>query len=162
MKNRFRIENVVEIAKVNLKKFGYLTPAIIAVLENGMVNAYALSFHNDDEKKAQYLAAGKFLKKINCVRAILINDIAVREVKKEDFEHVVKNFETERPTLYPESLRKDAIFIQDYDISNNHIDTYYQEYKVSEGKYVFGDLEKKELSNKSILINWVKEGMKLA
>ena len=75
---------------------------------------------------------------------MLLNDVAMRQVEKENFKEVVKNYVTERPTAYPESMRQDAIVLQDYDFNKKTFVMYCKKYKKVGKDFKFEDVERFE------------------
>ena len=136
------INGISTVACKNLQNDGFLTPIAFLFMGNDML-PIMMTWRNDDEKYAAYKAVGLHA----CLRSVdavlLLNDVAMRRVeKKEDLKYVIENYDTERPTMYPESMRQDVITFGYIDFKNFNISLYCQNYKKENGEVIFEELEK--------------------
>ena len=158
------IEGLIERAKENLKKDGYLAPVIIAMKGDKLLAPILLQFKCDNEKYATYKIIGKIAKKLAADRIILINDVALKMYDTKDSEHVMKNYNTMSPLTYPENMRQDGIFIHDLNLITEKVKPYFLRYKKQKkGSFKFYNINTFQGSEDSFsgeIMNSVLKGFK--
>lgn len=143
VENYVEVGKILEFAEQNIRSDGYLVPVAFGFSAE-QTFIFQITFKNDEEKCQQYFTLGSYLKRNSCFRFVLLNDVAMRQVEKENFKEVVKNYVTERPTAYPESMRQDAIVLQDYDFNKKTFVMYCKKYKKVGKDFKFEDVERFE------------------
>jgi len=103
----------LEITKGVISKMGCMFPIIYPTVMSDddklfvIDNPIMLMFETDEQRTESYNRAGMYCKKKNADGVILISDMRTRileEVNSEKLKYLVENFETERPSLYPDSM----------------------------------------------------------
>jgi hypothetical protein len=86
------------------------------VIKDGFI-VDAMSFSSaDDERLDGYRSVGTFCSEMDCTEVVTVIDSYVREAPDEETDkYITDNWETERPRMYPESMRQDCLLL-------NHID----------------------------------------
>lgn len=139
------IKAMAGLARKNLEKDGNLAPVALLFQGGHIVMPILVTWDNDESKHNAYGMVGKMAKDKSADSVILINDVAMRPVKSiEDFKYMEKNYETERPTAYPESLRKEMIVIGYIDFNTFKYSAWMQEYKKEGKKRVYGELSRED------------------
>jgi hypothetical protein len=139
------IEEIAGLARKNLDKDGYLTPIALLFNDGQFVMPIAITWDDDESKRNAYGMVGEEARKRSADSVILINDVAMRPVKSvEDFKYMEKNYETERPTAYPESLRKEMIVIGYIDFNTLKYSAWCQEYKKEGEQRIYGELSRED------------------
>lgn len=131
---------MITIAKKNLEDDGHLSACALLMDDQGIIAPIVVSWKDDQTKVDAYNQVGQQAKSLSASGVILINDVASRRVMSEDMKHFRQNFDTERPTTYPESLRQDMISVGYLDFQVDKIIIYYQEYKKEGESIVWGEL----------------------
>ena len=135
------IKAMAGLARKNLDKDGHLSPVALLFQGDQFVMPVIVSWDDDDSKHNAYKMVGEMARKQSADSVILINDAAMRPVKSvEDFKYIEKNYETERPTVYPESLRREMIILGHVDFSTFKYSAWMQEYKKEGEERVYGEL----------------------
>jgi len=143
MEGYVEVGKILELAEQNVRHDGFLVPVAFGFSAE-QTYVFQIVFKNDEEKFQQYFALGTCLKKAGCFRFVLLNDVAMRQVEKEKFKEVVENYVTERPTTYPESMRQEAIILQDYDLVKKTFVMYCKRYKKVGKDFKFEEIERFE------------------
>lgn len=146
MKEKNEIDELVVFlckgAKKILEEKGKLAPVGFVITKEKKIIPCALPFRNDIEKSAIYLALGVAVRKFSGSRVIMINDVAMRKIDPKDMEEFKKNYTTEQPLTYPESMRQDGIFLQDMNMETGRIEGYFMRYKnLKDAPRCYYDLE---------------------
>jgi len=131
---------MIDRAKKNLEADGHLSACALLMHQGALILPILLSWENDNSKVDAYNMVGQKAKEIRAVGVVLINDVASRKVMPEDMAHFRQNFDTERPTTYPEGLRQEMIAVAYLDFQADKIIPYYQEYKKKGDSIEWGDL----------------------
>jgi len=134
------LKGMIDRAKINLQKDGNLAACALLMHQGALIAPVLVSWKDDQTKVDVYNQVGQQAMKLGASGVVLINDVAGRFVRPEDMKHFKKNFDTERPTAYPESLRQEMIAVAYLDLKANTIIPYYQEYKKDGKKIVWGEL----------------------
>ena len=154
------INGISTVACKNLQNDGFLTPIAFLFMGNDML-PIMMTWKNDDEKYAAYKAVGELACQLSADVVLLLNDVAMRYMEnKEDIKYVIENYDTERPTMYPESLRQDMICLSCIDFKTFDMSLYTQKYKKENGEVIFEKLEKANETIKGELYNMVLSGYK--
>lgn len=153
------IEDMARIARENLNKDNHLTPIALIFKEGALISSMIISWDTDENKQYAYRMLGEKAKELAADFVIWINDVAVRTVKSpEELEFIKKNYDTERPTAYPETLRQDMILLGYLDLKTLKDSMWIQAYnKMKDGKRVYKELIKTE-NMVSAMSQWIIEG----
>lgn len=119
------IDDLIKTAKQNLEKDGYLAPVFFLlrnekfVFEPTLVSAFdrvlgELPDMEETKTRAVYLIGG-MAKTVGANRVIMVWDGAFRHIPKGDADLCLDD-PTERPLLYPKSMRTECIIISDFPI----------------------------------------------
>jgi len=141
-KHKELVEEINVIAKENLKKDGKLAPIAFVIKNTQMIAPILLDFRASQEKYKSCKYAGAIAKYLNADAVILVSDVAMKEYKsKEEADFAVRNYSTESPLSYPESMRVDGIFLLVIDLETKKIEGYMQLYEKKGDNYTFKNLE---------------------
>lgn len=123
------VQAVSEIAVENLKKYGHLTPVAFLLKDKNIIAVLMLTFQTDDVKYTQYYNIGEEARKRSADAILIVSDVAMREYKTmDDVKYMLKNYATEAPLSYPESMRQDGIFYSAIDLMSGKADGFFQRY----------------------------------
>ena len=142
------IEGLVPLAKQNLESHGHIATAILCFdKHNHLIAPVLMEIPGDDRaKRAMLLKFGQFCKGQKYSKVAVILDCATRHIAtKEEYQHIIENYDTERPTIYPKSMRKEAIVLVGINLNDGKRVMAMQEYskddkkKIHYGEYTFSD-----------------------
>lgn len=157
------IVGLCETAKGILEEKGEIMPVAMVITDDGHIIPCMLPFKNDDseEKYAMYGAVGVTMKKFNANKVVLVNDVALKYYSsKEEADKAKENYQTESPLMYPESLRQDGILLQEVDLGDDTVNSYFMRYEnTSPRKYhELARLNKEGESMAGAIISSLKDG----
>jgi len=99
------LDKAIEVAKENLREhYGAFQP--VALFISGTRIKYVNLFRDYQE----LYKIGILLAHTSC-NVILITDSYMKYVEPENVKYVEKNWDTEKPSLYPESMRKESLIL---------------------------------------------------
>lgn len=132
----------LELAKENLSSDNYLMPIAILSSDNEADSPWMVGIRmdNDQEKMQAMQEVGRLAKKHNMNHVLLINDAAMRKIdSEEDYKEMEKNWDTERPTTYPEGFpgRVEVILMNHIHLQTTKLDTWVLEYARKESGIVY-------------------------
>lgn len=80
------------------------------ISEGEIVESIPVSFRDDEEQKMALEYVGELSSQLRCHEIVYVVDTFYREVKsKDESDYINKNWDTERPTTYPESMRQNGL-----------------------------------------------------
>ena len=124
------VEDFNKVAKENLQKDGKVSPIAFVIKDKEILIPILLSFHNDQDKQTGYTMVGVVAQYLSADAVILINDVAMRGYKnKTEADYAMRNYLTESPLTYPESMRQDGIYFLSISFKTRKIYGYFQPYK---------------------------------
>jgi hypothetical protein len=127
-------EDLLEIAKKNLEKDGFLTNVAVIVKDDSM-NIAPLTWETNDENYKMIGLVGMACKKMGAGTVYLILDAALRQfTNPEDYKFAMANQATEAPLMYPESMRTECIIIFNVDLKAKTYTLLTQMYKKQDEK----------------------------
>jgi len=145
------LESLVETAKENLLKFGYVAPVFCLIKQGHILGVLPMAMfdkilgHVPDSHEAKTrdtLLVGVLARKKNADRVVLIWDAAMRRVATKDAKEVMGDV-TEQPLLYPKSMRTECIVVNDISLPSGKDSTTVVPYRGGDGELVtFLDIKK--------------------
>lgn len=82
------------------------------IIDNDKIDKVLYFDLPDDETKwPTFQGIGQVCSESNCHEVVIVLDCCMRKVNPEESDYINENWETERPTTYPESMRKDMIMV---------------------------------------------------
>ena len=143
---------------------GDLDPVAFLITRDNKLIPCMLPCNGEGEKRAMHLALGAAMKELKAFRVILISDAAMRALSPEKYEEFKKNYETEQPLMYPESMRQDGIFVQDIDVEKSFSNGYFMRYEnLKDAPRLYHNLYHINKGKETMggdLFDWVLEGYK--
>ena len=135
------VDWIKKAAKQNLMNDGHILALVFIETAKGIL-VYPTPFADDEEKVKMLSAAAYIAKQENATNIVFISEVSCRTVVgKEAADFVRENYDTERPSAYPKSMRTEAIFIGHTDCVNNTCDVCLIPYDKCADGYVFGEEE---------------------
>jgi hypothetical protein len=150
----------MSMAKANLTRDGHLSPvAILFRSSDGQMGVVSLMF-DSNSKYPIMMGLGDLCKKQGFDEIIMVNDCAVRIPKSvEEAKFIAENYETESPSCYPESMRKECIVLHYHSFKTNITESLVEIYTNKDGAPVFENpLPDMDGHMESNILNTVIEG----
>lgn len=114
----FGLEGFKDIAKGNLRsavqKGGSFQP--VAIMESGFV--IALVWDSDAAKGRTFREVGYMAGDEGVHKVLIIADCLYRKVDPKDWNYTLDNLETERPSVYPKAMCKEALVLSVHDLES--------------------------------------------
>ena len=152
------VEKLSKTAMTNLERDGFLTPVALLIRGKHILMPIIIHYETDEDKYKNYYLVGKVAKSYSADAIILVNDAAMRGFEKlEDFQYAKKNYASESPLTYPESMRKEVIVILVIDLVSKEITGYFQQYAKEGTKFSFRRMKNFKV-NPSGLSSYIMEG----
>jgi hypothetical protein len=108
-----QFEEVKSLAKQILLKDGYHVQMVLIFPPNNQPMSIPLNWKDDEEKRELFHKIHILLDELHSDRYIMIMESFAREVQPEQLKYVEENYDTERPSVYPESMRKEMLIIHE-------------------------------------------------
>lgn len=122
------LNQTMTLAKKNLSKHGTLLPVSLILSDDGEVSAIPNAFDGDEEKVQVHFKLGILAAVADAVAICTIQDVAMK-----GFDRDVTDDPTERPLLYPKSMRTEAILLSYLNVRTGETDFCIQCYKDTDG-----------------------------
>ena len=114
----------------------FMTVAFV-IKDNNLEALISLIFRDDDEKEHVLSKLGQFMAEHNSYQVVIAVDTYIRtSTDPEKMRYLYENWDTEKPTLYPETMRQDALVVHLIDFQNQDIFSV-TPYKIVNGKVAF-------------------------
>lgn len=93
-------------------------PAAFALKDGKIVEVIGFPFYDEEEKIEAYRMVGRRCSELDCSEVILVVDSLYREMNDEENTYVGDNWDTEKPSAYPESMQKHCLVFNRIDFHN--------------------------------------------
>lgn len=125
-------------------------PKAFIIKDGNVDTSVSLNFSNDESKENSFQEVGELCSDRNCHEIVIVVDTWIREVKsKEESNYIGENWDTEKPSTYPDSMRENLLLIYRIDFKKTDF-TKGVYYKNISGK---NKIIKEETSDKKIFGN---------
>lgn len=149
------------LAKTVLTRDSHHIPTALGF--GGQPFVQQLQFTDDREKAEAYIKTGVLTYLHKSEMLVLVNECAARTYDSEaEAKQAIQNYETERPTLYPESMRKELLMVVVLDFRFNTIFMQSQEYKITPDGPVFGEFQEADSEFYSQIVEFIGRGRQMA
>jgi len=133
---------LLEDYKRILNETGAAIPIIYPSIydDNGEIAVYdpvAVIYKTQENKTQAFVQIGMHCKSLDAGGIFITFDTVSREVKPENIKHVLKNYELERPSLYPESMVEKQIVQHYIDFEEKKFYFLFNKYYKIDNKYIF-------------------------
>jgi hypothetical protein len=106
-------EEIKSLAKQVLIRDGYHAQMVLIFPPNNQIMPVLLNWKTDEEKWELFHKVHQLLNELHSDHYIMIMESFARTIKPEQLKYIKENYDTERPSIYPESMRMEMLVIHE-------------------------------------------------